>query len=318
MSRRVLPVSLAGLLLPLLLAAAPPVRPVRLADPVPDTFSGVARIVAVGDVHGDVEAFKEVLRLAKVIDARGKWIGGKTHLVQTGDVPDRGDRTREAFELLMRLEKEALAAGGRVHALLGNHEVMNMLGDLRYITSGELASFADQSPAPDTEGSKGTNGHRTAYGPLGRYGRWLRTHPAVIRINDTLFVHGGVSSNVPLQTLTEINLWVRRDLFPDELEGVRGGGRDSNGPLWYRGYYFGQEGGGYSAIQRVLQRHGARRMVMGHTTEPDGKIHTRYEGQAVFIDTGISTYAGRHLSALEIRGDTLTALYPDGRVELKD
>ncbi len=308
--------SLLGLLVPLLRAAAPPPPAPRLEDPIPDTFSGVARIVAVGDVHGDVEAFKEALRMAKVIDAKGRWVGGKTHLVQTGDVPDRGDRTREAFELLMRLEKEASAAGGRVHAMLGNHEVMNMIGDLRYVTPGELDSFADLDPEPDASKRTGSNGHRAAYGLQGRYGRWLRTHPAVIRINDTLFVHGGVSSDLPFRTLKDINHWVRMDLFPDE-NGARGG-RNPQGPLWYRGFYFGEEGGGSSAIQRVLERFGARRMVMGHTTQPEGKIHTRYGGQAVFIDTGISTYAGRRVSALEIRGDKLTALYPDGRVELRE
>ncbi|MFY0564410.1 metallophosphoesterase [Archangium lansingense] len=305
------------LLVPLVLAAAPPsAAPAtpRLEDAVPDTFSGVERVVAVGDVHGDVDALKDVLRLAKLIDEKGRWSGGKAHLVQTGDIPDRGERTREAFELLMRLQGEALKAGGRVHALLGNHEVMNMLGDLRYVAPGEMASFADQSPEKDAAGTPpGSNGHRAAYGPQGRYGRWLRTHPAVVRINDTLFVHGGVAPEVPSKTLPELNRWVRQDLFPGNPPG---GAKNPQGPLWFRGYALGEEEVAAKALETVLQRFGAKRMVMGHTTDRDGKIRARFGGKAVFIDTGLSTGYGRNLSALELRGGRVTALYVSERVEL--
>ncbi|MFL5357930.1 metallophosphoesterase [Archangium sp.] len=306
------------LLVPMLLAAAPPPAapaPSRLEDAVPDTFSGVERVVAVGDVHGDVQALKDVLRLAGLLDAKEHWSGGKAHLVQTGDIPDRGEHTREAFELLMRLETEALAAGGRVHALLGNHEVMNMLGDLRYVTPGELASFVDPSAAADAPGSpRGIEGHRAAYGPQGRYGRWLRTHPAVVRINDTLFVHGGVAPEAPGKTLAELNRWVRQDLFPGNPPG---GGTNPEGPLWFRGYALGEEQSTGPALETVLRRFGAKRMVMGHTTERDGKVRTRFGGRAVFIDTGLSTGYGHHLAALELRGGKVAALYADGRVELE-
>ncbi|MGZ3460536.1 MAG: metallophosphoesterase, partial [Archangium sp.] len=226
---------LFSLLVPLLLAAAPPPAALdspRLEDAVPDTFSGVERVVAVGDVHGDVDALKDVLRLAGLLDKQGHWSGGKTHLVQTGDVPDRSEHTRECLELLMRLEKEARAAGGRVHALLGNHEVMNMLGDVRYVTPGEMASYADLGSEPDAPGTPlGLHGHDAAYGPKGRYGRWLRAHPAVVRINDTLFVHGGIAPEVPAKTLAELNRWVRQDLFPGNPPG---GGTNPQGPLWFR------------------------------------------------------------------------------------
>jgi hypothetical protein len=301
-------------MVPLMLAATPPSLPSRAKQDAPETFSGVERVVAVGDVHGDVDALKDVLRLAGLIDEKGKWSGGKAHLVQTGDIPDRGERTREAFELLMRLEGEALAAGGRVHALLGNHEVMNMLGDLRYVSPGELASFADQSPEPDASGSpRGSNGHREAYGPKGRYGQWLRRHAAVVRIDDTLFVHGGVAPRVPAKTLAELNRWVRQDLFPGNPPG---GARDAQGPLWFRGYAQGAEEGARQSLEEVLRRFGAKRMVMGHTTDRDGKIRTRFDGKAVFIDTGLSTGYGRHLAALELRGGKVTALYKEGREEL--
>ena len=104
-------------------------------------WTGVERVVAVGDVHGDYAGFVEVLRSAGVIDQKDRWIGGKTHLVQTGDVPDRGPGTKKAMDLLMALEKQAAKAGGQVHALIGNHEAMNLYGDLRYTTAAEFAAF---------------------------------------------------------------------------------------------------------------------------------------------------------------------------------
>lgn len=301
------------LLAPLLWAAAAEAPP-RLEDAVPDTFEGVERVVAVGDVHGDVEALTEVLRLAGLIDEKGKWIGGKAHLVQTGDIVDRAPRTRDCFELIMRLEQEALAAGGRVHALLGNHEVMNMLGDIRYVTPEELASYADQSPSPDAPGApRGLAGHRVAFGLEGRYGRWLRRHPAVLRIDGTLFMHGGLQPEVPAKTLAELNRWVRQDLFSGNPPG---GGTAQGGPLWFRGYALAPEAQWEARLDEALSRFGARRMVMGHTTTKDGRIGVRFGGRTLFIDTGLSTGYGRHLAALEIRGDRLTAIYPEGRVEL--
>jgi Calcineurin-like phosphoesterase len=304
---------LLTLLLPTLLAATPP-TPLRPDSKDPYTFMGVERVVAVGDVHGDVDALKEVLRLAGLLDAKERWSGGKAHLVQTGDIADRDDHTRAAFELLMRLEGEARAVGGRVHVLLGNHEVMNMRGDLRYVTPGELASFADQSATPDAPGTpKGLAGHREAYGPNGRYGRWLRERPAVVRVNDTLFVHGGIAPTVPAKTLAELSLWVRRDLQPGHPPG---GGVDSSGPLWFRGYALDAEAVWEQGLTEVLGRFGARRMVMGHTTQRDGRILVRFGGRTVFIDTGLSRGYGGHLAALEIRGERLTALYPEGRIPL--
>src|SRR5690349_13947042 len=117
-------------------ALAPAARP-------QDTFENVQRIVAVGDVHGDYSQLVNVLQAAGVIDRKNKWTGGKTHLVQTGDVLDRGPDSRKAMDLLMELETQALKAGGRVHALLGNHETMNLYGDLRYVSKEEYASYTN-------------------------------------------------------------------------------------------------------------------------------------------------------------------------------
>ena len=185
----------------------------------------LSAVVAIGDVHGDYEQFVAVLRSAGLIDSKEAWSGGKTHLVQTGDVLDRRPDSRKVMDLLMKLEKEARRAGGWVHCLIGNHEAMNVYGDLRYVSAGEFAAFRDRnsektraelykvqqdqiknSSPPDkvpafdeafqkkweAEHPLGYAEHRRELGPTGKYGKWIRSHNAVIKINNTLFLHGGI------------------------------------------------------------------------------------------------------------------------------
>ncbi len=299
----------------------PPPTPPPTPAPIPDpqsVFSGVTRIVAIGDVHGDLDAFRDVLELAGLLDAGGHWSGGKTHLVQTGDILDRGDDGRAIMDLLMRLQVEARKTQGAVHCLLGNHEVMNMLGDLRYVTEPDLAAYADLSPIPDPpEAPRGRLGHDIAFAETGRYGRWLRGLPAVIKVNDTLFVHGGLGPIVRGKTLDQINKWVREPLFAgDPAAALHAPGLGPTGPLWFRGYALDKESQWLPKLRDILYAYKARRMVMGHTTTDDGRIRLRFRGRAVFIDTGLSRGYGRHVAALEIRGRTLYAIYPDRKEKL--
>ena len=168
-------------------------------------YSGVDRVVAVSDIHGAHDAFVQILERAAVIDGQAAWVGGATHLVIVGDVLDRGADSRRSLDLIMRLETEAPAAGGRVHLLLGNHEVMNMTGDLRYVAPGEYQAFAaDEEPADrdqayeryvaslngadtrpdrksfDEQFPPGFFAHRKAFAPDGVYGRWLLEKPFLL------------------------------------------------------------------------------------------------------------------------------------------
>ena len=104
-------------------------------------WEGVERVVAIGDIHGDLDHYMATLQAAGLVDKRGRWAGGETHLVQVGDLPDRGPDTREIIEHISKLAKQAKRAGGHVHSLIGNHEVMNVTGDLRYLHAGEIAAF---------------------------------------------------------------------------------------------------------------------------------------------------------------------------------
>lgn len=309
-------------------------RPVPVAPPACD-FDGVDRVVAIGDIHGAYDRFVEILQTTELIDAGLKWSGGKAHLVQLGDVVDRGPDSRKALDLLQRLAGEAAVAGGRVHQLIGNHEAMRMLGDYRYVTPGEYAAFT----TPDSEKVKkdliksqsdpnrahlvqqmplGMIEMTKAFEPKGLYGAYLRGLNAVVRVNGVVFLHGGISPAVAKMSCTEINETVRRDLSNDlqktlEAPLVSLTARE-DGPLWYRGLALEPDTFEPTFRQILTDQH-ARAIVVAHTVVEGGKIGTRF-GKALFmIDTGMqSDYVpdGR-ASALEIRGDTFTAIYRDSR-----
>jgi len=202
-------------------------------------FSGVERIVAVSDIHGAYDALVTTLQEADVIDKKLAWSGGKTHFVITGDLLDRGPDSRRVMDLIMRLEHEAPLAGGRVHQLLGNHEVMNLIGDLRYVADEEYAAFLDiesdeereswyqhfrrSKPVDsdevavrwefDQRAPPGFFGHRRAFRRDGTYGKWLLEKPLMIVINDTAFVHGGMPPFVAEHGLEGVNVGLKNDLL---------------------------------------------------------------------------------------------------------
>jgi hypothetical protein len=313
-----------------LLAAAPATR---AGDEC--AAEGVPRIVAVGDVHGAYDSLVAILRAAGVIDEKLRWSGGRTHLVQTGDVVDRGPDSRKALDLLRRLEKEAGRAKGAVHALIGNHELMWMLGDLRYVSAAEYASFATRDseavreralenvkPEARDELRKQTPlGYLElvrALAPDGEYGKWLRGHDAVVKLNGVLFLHGGISPRVAALPCAEINAAVRREITED-LQQTRKAplaslGASEDGPLWYRG--LAQEPDAFQPeVEKILAAQGARAVVIAHTPAPGGRIRSRFGGRVVQIDTGMLTsyVTDGRASALEIKDGTFTAIYLDRR-----
>jgi hypothetical protein len=193
-------------------------------------FDGVNRVVAISDVHGAYEAMLRTLQQSTVIAEDLSWAGGDTHLVIVGDLLDRGPDSRAAMDLLIRLEEEAAAAGGRVHVLIGNHEAMNLIGDLRYVSAAEYAAFAADETAAEREewfehfagrsvmGASdadreefqqkyppGYFAHRRAFASDGEYGKWLLAKPVIVVINGTAFVHGGLSPLIAELGLDGVN-----------------------------------------------------------------------------------------------------------------
>ena len=221
----------------LCLTAVPPHEPLTAEDR--------PRIIAIGDIHGAYDEFTRLLQQLGLVDDRHRWSGGSAILVQTGDIADRGAQVREVWDLLMTLERQADAAGGQVVALLGNHETMNLMRQVRDVGPGAYASFADgesedrrqeahQAYAKLSHDRIAALGHAPpnlqteekwmvthplgfveyleAIGPRGRYGRWLRSKPVVARVGDAIFMHGGINPDLAPPTLEDINEQARREI----------------------------------------------------------------------------------------------------------
>jgi 3',5'-cyclic AMP phosphodiesterase CpdA len=337
----------------LALAYAPPAA-ARL-DGSPCNLSTSDRIVAVGDVHGAFDQVVKILQAARVIDGRQRWSAGSAVLVQTGDLVDRGADSRRVLDLLRRLEGEAERAGGRVVALVGNHEVMGMVGDLRYVSAGEYESFrtvdsesirervsagvsARAESAARSAGEPfdrdgflklfmsqtplGSIERQIAFGPDGQYGRWLRARETVVKINGVLFLHGGISPATAALGCEGINETVRTELKEMPVDAARLStflSTREDGPLWYRGLAAESEGELAGELATMLERLQARAIVIGHTVAPNGRIATRFGGRVVQIDTGMlggTFYPGGRASALEIQDGRFVAIYENGREPL--
>jgi len=324
------------------------------ASPLPAQSTAPARIVAVGDLHGDYGVWIDIARAAGLIDARNRWAGGQATLVQAGDITDRGPDSLKIIRHLQKLQDEAASAGGRVIVLLGNHEAMNVTGDLRYVDPGEFAAFADRqskarreavfqanikaiteayrardpSLSPDQVHDAwiaatplGMVEHQAAWGPNGELGKWAASLPAIVKLGDSLFVHGGLSAPyTAMGGLDEINRRVSAAVRAGET-GPTSIINDPLGPLWYRGLI--TRGQSFEAevaanataagkppairppiaqeLDLVLTAFAAKRIVVGHTPSLKG-IDISHGGKLVRIDTGNSRYYKGQPSWLEIVG----------------
>ncbi|HUG44053.1 MAG TPA: metallophosphoesterase [Acidobacteriota bacterium] len=222
-----------------LLTSRPVALLVQAGEPPP-------RVVAIGDIHGAFDSFTGLLKRLELIDERQRWIGGNSILVQTGDFLDRGPGERPLMDLLRDLPKQAEKAGGRVIVLLGNHEVMNLIGDFRYVPAEGFESFSNSGSARKRERAlqqylrhlnrqassrndpilDSQDGVRQAWleehpegfiermeaFSSGEYGKWLRRLPAVARVEDSLFLHGGVHPDLSSYSPEEINRRIAQEL----------------------------------------------------------------------------------------------------------
>jgi hypothetical protein len=224
--------------------------------------------------------------------------------VQVGDVLDRGPESKNAKDLLIALEEQAGKAGGRVHALIGNHEAMVLTGEYSYLHQGEI----------DTLG--GMESLTRAFSTNGVYGQWIRGHNAAIRINDTVFLHGGLSPFYAKKTLPVLNDAIRRELSlgSPPADGTL---MASDGPLWSRDLALKKEQAEPPELKEILDAVGASRVVVGHTVQKDG-IQMRCEGKIIMIDVGMSrTYVGGAPACLLIERGELFVVTPAGRTPLR-
>jgi hypothetical protein len=235
--------------------------------------------------------------MAEIVNEEGNWIRSNVIVVQTGDITDRGPDGLQMLEWIKSLEEQAPKYNSTLYTLIGNHEAMNIMGDWRYVSQSDVLSFG------------GPDKRKEMLSITGEWGAWLLTHQAVVNIDGNIFVHGGVSlkyatdakhlsSNVHNALLGIGNLQVLGD----------------EGPLWYRGYLLNDEVIACQEIEQTLKKMDGKRMIMGHTTQENGKIHSRCNGKIIGIDTGISSHYGGHNAAIEIVEDKIYALYPNKKI----
>jgi hypothetical protein len=252
----------------------------------PDSLPQPERWAALSDIHGQAGLFLQLLQAHGLVDAAGHWDWADGVLVITGDVLDRGPAQIEALWAIYRLAQEAAAAGGRVELLLGNHEAMVMAGDLRYLhpkypAVARLLGRAsyDQLLAADTE-----------------LGAWLRRRATVLKLGDTLFMHGGLHPDYVAQgvDLTAINRRFRNGLGKSRarLDPASVPLFGNDGPLWYRGYFHPLQTS-TAQIQALLDQAAVARIVVGHTTQSE--IRSLHDGRIIAIDAGLKTGADGEL-----------------------
>jgi len=293
-------------------------------------WDDVGEIVAVGDVHGAVEKLILLLQSTGLVDGNLSWTGRDRHLVLNGDLVDRGWADRAVLDLARRLQQEAEQAGGRVHILLGNHEVMNLVGDLRYVSVESFAEFADLERPSDREAGwsefkrkyqgqrirvqeafdqerpPGYFGRLHAMAPDGEYGSWLAMQPAAIKINGFVFVHGGLTPEVAALGLDGINERMREAIAKGGTKSTTG--HLTRGPLWYRGNSLENERIERRPLAEALRSLDARGLVVGHTPTASRTITSRFKQTLYRTDVGLG-YGAAPL-ALIIEGEEAWAFDP--------
>lgn len=299
-------------------AAAGPKAEPKSDRPVPERptrYEAAPRIVAIGDVHGDLEATRKALRLAGAIGENDAWIGADLVLVQTGDQLDRGNDEPQILDLFERLEREAEKAGGAVHVLNGNHELMNVFGDFRYVTPEGFEDFADvDAPALGDAALAQlppvARARAAAFAPGGPIARRLAHRNTVVIVGDTVFAHGGVLPE-DARRLDELNRSVRALLWgvADDPGAVASSVMNPESVVWTRTFSDQNPEQDCELLEQTLRSLSVRRMVVGHTVQEEG-ITSACDGKVWRIDVGMAEHYGGEPRVLEIRGDEVSVLGP--------
>lgn len=238
------------------------------------------KIFTISDIEGNFTFFTKMLRTAGVIDEKFNWTFGNGHLVLIGDIFDRGIHITECLWLLYSLEEKAKEFGGNVHVMFGNHDMMNLRGDLRYV----------ENKYKLTSDALGIS-YRELFGIDSELGRWLRTKNSIIKIGKKLFVHGGLSQKLIEKKLSisDINDKMRDLMYiphrkeSDQTLKLLAG---SFGPMWYRGYFMDYKDRykrvNDKEVDEILDYFGGEQIYVGHTIVD--KPEAMYNGKVIAVD----------------------------------
>ena len=244
-------------------------------------YHGDFKLGAISDIHGQFDTFIELLKNNEVIDQQGNWAFENGHFVVAGDIFDRGPQVTEVLWFLYDLEKQAENKGGKLHVLLGNHDVMVLNGNLRSVHPKYTETAKILNQPFNSLFNKGTV-----------LGDWLRTRPVLLNINGILFTHGGLHPDLVAKDLdiNQINKAFKQQLIESELDQDRNelGNflHKGHGPIYYRGYFQG-ELATEEQIDELLKHFKITNIVVGHTTHR--QIETRYNGKVIVIDANMKS-----------------------------
>ncbi|MGL5359395.1 MAG: metallophosphoesterase [Shewanella sp.] len=243
-----------------------------------DTFTKVKNIVALSDIHGQFDVMINLLKAHRIIDEQLRWAFGDGHMVINGDMFDRGHQVNEVLWFLYRLDKEAQAAGGRLHLLMGNHEQMVFRGDLRYVN--ERYQVSSQLLKRSYDG---------LYNQDSLIGQWLRSKHTLVKINNLLFMHGGIS---PEWLTRKLTISQANQLFRAHVDATKAELKEdellnflffTNGPTWYRGYF--KDALTQAQIDEILDYFKVEHIVVGHTSQE--QVLGLYHNKIIAIDSSI-------------------------------
>lgn len=268
----------------------------------PSTYPAPARLVAIGDVHGDMQGFRAALRLAGAVDLADHWSGGDLFVVQVGDLLDRGDDEPEILALVTRLEREAAEVGGHFVTIQGNHEVMNAQLDFRYVTPDGFRDYDRFRDEASREARRAVPrqqvGRAGAFEPRSQEARAFAVRNTVIVVGDTVFVHGGVTPEVAALGLDTINQAARDFYLGRPLSPLLA---SETSPIWHRGYAVEGSPETCAQLREALVHLHADRMVIGHTVQ-EGGVNAACDEQVWRIDVGLARYYDGPIEVLEISG----------------
>jgi hypothetical protein len=244
------------------------------------SYTRVDSIAAISDIHGEYNSYIKLMKSLGIIDDKLNWKFGKGHLVVIGDSFDRGNMVTEVLWHLFGLEKQALKAGGMVHLLLGNHETLMFGKDFRYMNR----KYVKVEAITGVDYSK-------LYSAESVLGKWLRSQPAILSINDIIFVHGGVSiemvrRKMKIEQINQIfsDMTLRQEVDHEgevsDLKFLDG----DYGPIWYRGF-FSDKSFCESRLDSILTFYDKKHIVVGHTTADE--IRSLFDNKIFGIDAGL-------------------------------
>lgn len=269
------------------------------------------RIVAIGDIHGDLDAARKALKLAGAIDNNDNWIAKDLTLVQTGDQIDRGDHDKEIIDLFEKLEKQAPKYNSKIYQLNGNHEIMNASGDMRYVTEKSFEAFKGLNvniSNPILNKVPQNQKYRyAAFLPGGLYAQKLATRNTVLKLGDNVFVHGGILPKHIDYGIDKINQevkdWLSNGKTPVPPDSVRA----EDSVVWTRIYADEEKESDCQTLKQMLTMLNAKRLIVGHTVHSEG-ITPECDNTVWRIDVGMSKAYGGPIQALEIDNDNLKVL----------